>query len=184
MERLAVSDNDRQQGSAEASLKQQPCAYERRLSSMAYEALIVIGFGVALAVVSVALFCAHVKRINAPNKADPGGTLVDINLGAAIALDQAAHDRKLAARGSKDLGYGDAAAYAVPYAGRTLRVGDVGVNGGSSRATSCEARDVVVKDTLPVCLWNRLRFSPMIGGPHHSREQGEQRFRTIGVTVV
>lgn len=152
-------------------LKQQACAHGQRLSSMAYEALIVVGFGVALAVVSVALFFAHVKRINAPNKADPGGTLVDINLGAAIALDQAAHDRKLAAKGSKDLRYRDAAAYAVSPAGRTLGVGVVDVNGGSSSVTSCEARDIVVKDTLPVCLGSDARFPPMIGGPHPSPQQ-------------
>ncbi|CAM9837984.1 unnamed protein product, partial [Ectocarpus sp. 6 AP-2014] len=57
---------------------------------MTYEALIVIGFGVALAVASVALFVAHVKRINAPNRADPAGTLVHVDLGAALAKDEAA----------------------------------------------------------------------------------------------
>lgn len=119
---------------------------------MAYEALIVIGFGVALAVVSVALFCAHVKRINAPNKADPGGTLVEINLGAAIAEDQAAHDRKLAARRSKDLRYRDAVAPSGSLEGSMLGVGELGVSKGSSSANSAETRDVVVKDTLPVCL--------------------------------
>lgn len=67
---------------------------------MAYEALIVIGFGIALAVVSVGLFVAHVKRINAPNRADPTGTTVMIDLGAALAKDEAACNRKVAARGS------------------------------------------------------------------------------------
>ncbi|CAM9320936.1 unnamed protein product [Scytosiphon promiscuus] len=67
---------------------------------MAYEALIVIGFGVALAVVSVGLFVAHVKRINAPNKADPTGTVVQIQLGTALAKDEAARNRKASARGS------------------------------------------------------------------------------------
>ncbi|CAN0102551.1 unnamed protein product, partial [Ectocarpus fasciculatus] len=57
---------------------------------MAYEALIVIGFGVALAIASVALFVAHVKRINAPNRADPAGTLVLVDLSAALAKDEAA----------------------------------------------------------------------------------------------
>lgn len=71
---------------------------------MAYEALIVIGFGVALAVVSVALFVAHVKRINAPNRADPTGTLVHIDLGAALAKDEATRNRKLSSRGSSSTG--------------------------------------------------------------------------------
>lgn len=141
---------------------------------MAYEALIVIGFGVALAVVSVTLFCAHVKRINAPNKADPGGTLVNINLGPAIAADQAAHDRKLAARRSKDLRYRDAVASSGSPAGSTLGVDEVGVSKVSSSAASAEARDVV-KDRLPVCLaMPRLRslvFSP------------KQSFRAIGVQL-
>ncbi|CAB1101473.1 unnamed protein product [Ectocarpus sp. CCAP 1310/34] len=57
---------------------------------MTYEALIVVVFGVALAVASVALFIAHVKRINAPNRADPAGTLVHVDLGAALAKDEAA----------------------------------------------------------------------------------------------
>lgn len=118
---------------------------------MAYEALIVIGFGVALAVLSVALFCAHVKRINAPNKADPGGTLVDINLGPAIAEDQAAHDRKLAARKSKDLRYRDVVASSGSLAGSTRGVDELGVSKVSSSTASAEARDVV-KDRLPVCL--------------------------------
>lgn len=65
---------------------------------MAYEALIVIGFGVSLAVVSVALFVAHVKRINAPNRADPSGIAVHIDLGAALAKDEADRDRKTAGR--------------------------------------------------------------------------------------
>eukprot|EP00903_Cladosiphon_okamuranus_P009391 g8955.t1 len=67
---------------------------------MAYEALIVIGFGVSLAVVSVALFVAHVKRINAPNRADPSGIVVHIDLGAALAKDEADLNRKLACRSS------------------------------------------------------------------------------------
>ena len=67
---------------------------------MAYEALIVIGFGVSLAVVSVALFVAHVKRINAPNRADPSGIAVHIHLGSALAKDEAARNRKLASRRS------------------------------------------------------------------------------------
>lgn len=62
---------------------------------MAYEALVVIGFGIALAFVSVALFCAHVRRINAPNKADPQGTLVKIEgLTSALAGDAAAASRR------------------------------------------------------------------------------------------
>ncbi len=65
---------------------------------MAYEALIVIGFGVALAVVSVSLFVAHVKRINAPNRADPAGTVVHIELGDALAKDEAARRRKVSGR--------------------------------------------------------------------------------------
>lgn len=69
---------------------------------MAYEALVVIGFGVILAIVSVALFWAHVKRINAPNKVDPEGTVVVIDdLDAAIAADARDENRKLAARGRK-----------------------------------------------------------------------------------
>lgn len=73
---------------------------------MAYEALIVIGFGVSLAVVSVVLFVAHVKRINAPNRADPTGIVVNIDLGAALAKDEAARNRKAACRRriGKDLG--------------------------------------------------------------------------------
>ncbi|CAM9621662.1 unnamed protein product [Hapterophycus canaliculatus] len=65
---------------------------------MAYEALIVIAFGIALAVVSVGLFVAHVKRINAPNRADPTGTSVKIDLGVALAKDEAARNRKVAER--------------------------------------------------------------------------------------
>ena len=65
---------------------------------MAYEAVIVIGFGVSLAVVSVALFVAHVKRINAPNRADPSGIVVHIDLGSALDKDKAARNRKLASR--------------------------------------------------------------------------------------
>lgn len=131
---------------------------------MAYEALIVIGFGVALAVVSVALFCAHVKRINAPNKADPGGTLVNISLGAAIAQDQAAHDRKLAARGSRDLRHRDGVASSGSLAGSTLGVDELGMSKGSSSASSAEAKDVVVKDTLPVCLTtHQLSWCPVWG---------------------
>lgn len=74
--------------------------------AMAYEALIVIGFGVSLAVVSVALFVAHVKRINAPNRADPSGIVVHIDLGSALAKDEATRNRKLASRRSatKELG--------------------------------------------------------------------------------
>lgn len=137
---------------------------------MAYEALIVIGFGVALAVVSVALFCAHVKRINAPNKADPGGTLVSINLGAAIAQDKAAHDRK-AARGSKDLRYRDAVASSDLLAGSTLGVGELGVSKGSSST---------VKDTLPVCLPPTLAMSRfyLLSSAHRIR------FPTIGVPIA
>lgn len=82
--------------------------------AMAYEALIVVGFGVSLAVVSVALFVAHVKRINAPNRADPAGIIVHIDLGAALAKDEAAQSRKLASRGSFSRGVdvkpGDSAA--------------------------------------------------------------------------
>lgn len=74
---------------------------------MAYEALIVIGFGVTLAVVSVALFWAHVKRINAPNKADPQGMPVEIDLQNAIAIDaaraaaSAAHKTAISVRSKK-----------------------------------------------------------------------------------
>lgn len=67
---------------------------------MAYEALVVIGFGVSLAVVSVALFVAHVKRINAPNRADPTGIVVHIDLASALAKDEAARTRKVASRRS------------------------------------------------------------------------------------
>ena len=74
--------------------------------AMAYEALIVIGFGVSLAVVSVALFVAHVKRINAPNRADPSGIVVHIDLGEALAKDEAARNRKLASRRSISKGVG------------------------------------------------------------------------------
>lgn len=65
---------------------------------MAYEALIVIGFGAALAATSVALFWAHVQRINAPNKADPAGTVVEIDLAPALAKDEDARLRKVAAK--------------------------------------------------------------------------------------
>ena len=68
---------------------------------MAHEYLIVIGFGVALAVVSVSLFLSHVKRISAPNKADPAGTLVSIDLAAALAEDQITAQRKATAKRSK-----------------------------------------------------------------------------------
>lgn len=74
--------------------------------AMAYEALIVIGFGVSLAVVSVALFVAHVKRINAPNRADPSGIVVHIDLGAALAKDEADRNRKLASKRSASKGVG------------------------------------------------------------------------------
>lgn len=87
---------------------------------MAYEALIVIGFGVSLAVVSVALFVAHVKRINAPNRADPTGIVVDIDLGAALAKDEAARNRKASGRksagddcGGKLSGVADRGAFAL-----------------------------------------------------------------------
>lgn len=67
---------------------------------MAYEALVVIGFGVSLAVFSVALFVAHVRHINAPNRTDPSGIVVHIDLGAALAKDEAARIRKAASRRS------------------------------------------------------------------------------------
>lgn len=65
---------------------------------MVYEAFIVIGFGAALAATSVALFWAHVQRINAPNKADPAGTVVEIDLAPALAKDEDARLRKVAAK--------------------------------------------------------------------------------------
>lgn len=61
---------------------------------MAYEELVVISFGVVLAILSVALFWTHVQRLNAPNKADPAGTVVEIDLTTAIAEDQASHQGK------------------------------------------------------------------------------------------
>lgn len=63
---------------------------------MAYEEFVVIGFGVVLAVLSVSIFGAHVRRINAPNKGDPGGSRVAIHLAAAIAQDEAARRTKMA----------------------------------------------------------------------------------------
>lgn len=61
---------------------------------MAYEELLVISFGIVLSVVSVALFWAHVKRINAPNKADPEGTRVKINLAVVLEEDEDTRRRR------------------------------------------------------------------------------------------
>lgn len=120
---------------------------------MAYEALIVIGFGVALAVTSVALFWAHVKRINAPNKADPEGTLVEIDLGGAIAEDEAARMRKVASTRSKDLRRGGAALFSSSVEELTSGVGkrplctagdDVVVEAGEEAVEAITQRPVMI----------------------------------------
>lgn len=114
---------------------------------MAYEALIVIGFGFVLAVASVALFWAHVQRINAPNKADPGGTLVEIDLAAAHARDEASRHRKLAARGSRDARRGDGPASASSFAAFAGGIGGSGsspcVAGGKTAVVDASVVDRV-----------------------------------------
>lgn len=107
---------------------------------MVKEELIVISFGIVLAVTSVALFWAHVRRINAPNKADPQGTLVEIKgLGAALGDDRAAAARR---RGSGSGGKHAPAPLAKRWAdGRNGEVRNInsriaeGV--GSDKATGC-----------------------------------------------
>ncbi|CAM9789945.1 unnamed protein product [Discosporangium mesarthrocarpum] len=61
---------------------------------MVYEEVFVIGFGIALAAITVGLFWAHAMRINAPNNLDPGGVMVDIDLSQALASDQEARIRR------------------------------------------------------------------------------------------
>lgn len=77
---------------------------------MAYEAQIVISFGITLAVASVYLFLSHVKRISSPNKADPEGTLVGVDLNAALAEDEVARQRKATAKRSRACRRSDVAA--------------------------------------------------------------------------
>lgn len=111
---------------------------------MAYEALIVIGFGVALAFTSVALFWAHVQRINAPNKADPGGTTVEIDLAPALAKDEAARLRKFNARGShRDPRYGVDVTSAV-----AATASSVGLKGGISAGVLCGALACAREDAV------------------------------------
>lgn len=77
---------------------------------MAYEAQIVISFGITLAVASVYLFLAHVKRISSPNKADPEGKQVRVDLTAALAEDEVARQRKATAKSSRASRRSDVAA--------------------------------------------------------------------------
>lgn len=117
---------------------------------MAYEVLIVIGFGVALAVVSVALFVAHVKRINAPNRADPTGTLVHIDLGTALAKDEANRNRKLSSKGiiSMDVG-GQISGDAIPGALALQHNDGVGLRRRrSSGATKSDGEGIVADEIV------------------------------------
>ena len=85
---------------------------------MAYETQIVISFGITLAVASVYLFLSHVKRISSPNKADPEGTLVRVDLNVALAEDEVARQRKATAKRSRACRRSDVAAneYSSPMA--------------------------------------------------------------------
>lgn len=104
---------------------------------MANEALIVIGFGVALAVSTVSLFWAHVRRINAPNKVDPRGTLVEIaDLSTALKHDRAAAARKRSgssrSRSGKQCSTAAASSHLIRKSGRS------GCDAGGADASNVE----------------------------------------------
>lgn len=119
---------------------------------MTYEAQIVICFGITLAVASVYLFLSHVKRISSPNKADPEGTLVRVDLNAALAEDEVARQRKATAKRSRACRQSDVAAneYSSPMAmlGRFCEDNSKSTTPSSKAVTTHKLADVASTDCI------------------------------------